>query len=1401
MKKALSILLFAFMLVLCGCAHSHNYTENVVNPTCTEQGYTEFVCECGEAYKDLYVEALGHSYGEWKVVKEATETKEGLKERDCSACNEKETEVIPMLDHTHSYTSIVTEPTCTEQGYTTYTCKCGDKYTDNKVDALGHSFGEWVVIKQPTVDETGIKERTCKCGEKETEELPKKPAEDGIINVGKGLDYETLTDALANAKKGSVIRLSAGEYNEDVNINIEGLTIQGPNYGKNANEDTRETEAVITGTFTITSAAKDLTIDGLAFTGNAKIIYNESVTYSGFTFINNKVYDTKEVEKEWNENRYETPGFIQFTLASGGTFSNVTIINNSFVNVSETNILANRVNNITVEGNVFKDFDVDAIRMEGGYCYGLMMFTNNIFEQTTLGNGEQAIFFYSIAGSSNAEKATVLVQNNKFIKIGNDNGTVFTGAIGAYRFQENITEFTIINNIFDHCYDYLYLRNNGGNNSTWKCTVENNQFLGLPNNQYYGSYRGTDTEATNPHLVKFTKNYYEDNNGKVINDLSKYASYFKHMSSYGTALTNKPADVVVEPVEFWSISYDLNGGTSKDAFIYSYNRLSEFPIVLPIVTKENCVFNGWLLNNELVTEIPAGTKGDLELMADFTVLEGEVFTVDFITNKENVIWPSRPAADRLEIIEELYHDLYEWAVDNGETRSYDAYVKYIEQQIAAYNDIKIRKPALGNKAADDGSTEYFLNIPKYHQKWIGFFEVFNEAMLKVNSGQVFYTDTYAAMVRLNQFITWSSTGQGYFSSFLTKMCQATKVQEEIIKSYRIGSEIKLPEIALANELEFLGWYDNKDFNGTPITKISSTDFGNKVFYAKWAEEVKAEKVEINYIHELLLFTNHQLVWDITPDNTTNKELEFISSNENVAKVSPKGLITSIATGTTTITVKVHGNRELDFTFELKVCIQDDIEGSYETNSYVEVGKTIKLNAKVNYKDGTEKDVKWTSSTPSIATVDNNGVVTAVAPGIAKIVAIDPNNDQLTLEFDVTVLNSNVSTILSFLLESHESNVFSRYNLGIGSGVPDYYKDIFGSVSKLLMDFDFNRDDSRKNTEIKNNTGDYYENMNNIEFVTVHYTGNMSSGADAKANANYFVDKNSVSIHYTTGNDGIFACLPHNYGGFHAGDSGAMSVVGSFKWIPSGVKVGTNDPQYPEFTISKDFYYEINGQKTSIKMPSPWDYKERGTNHTLNADGTISSKSNFGQSGFSNRTPESFINDQGLPFKIVNGEYYMGTTWWCYTQVYEGRICSTGGNRNSIGIESCVNKGSDLWYTWQITARLVAELMNQYKLDITRVRGHHFFTAKDCPQPMLENDLEIWKEFLALVETEYTYLTKFGDYKVEFKSNNPDIIDNNGRVIKQPEKTTCVTYTITVTKGGNSESITLSSIVPGMYINR
>ena len=773
-----------------------------------------------------------------------------------------------------------------------------------------------------------------------------------------------------------------------------------------------------------------------------------------------------------------------------------------------------------------------------------------------------------------------------------------------------------------------------------------------------------------------------------------------------------------------------------------------------------------------------------------------VYKVKFEANKEEAVWPTRAAKNREEIVNELFKDLYEWAQGNGETSSFDDYVSKIKQQLEAYEDIKLRNPSLKNNPSTTGQTNYFLNTPKYYQKWSKFFLQFNTAMLVVSSDQNFYTDTYAAMVRMHQFISWNSSGEKYFSNYIQKMCDVTPIKEEVPSKYKAGQELNLPVLSLESGLKFLGWYDNPEFSGNPITKLGASDSGNKVFYAKWEEEVFAETFDINQISELLLFTSHQLVWTIGPENVTDNTVKFYSSDESVATVNARGVIKALSNGITFITVHVNGNRDLDVKFELEVYTGDYIDGSYETNSYVLIDENIKLNGIVNYRDESTSEVVWESLTPEIATVDESGNVTGINAGEAKIVAKDPKNAELKLEFVVMVLEELPEGILELALRSNESNVFTRYNLNIGN---TYRMDILGSVSKLFGNSNLKKDTTYYDKS--NQSQATYGKMSSIEFITVHYTGNMAKGANAAANASYFATNGSTSIHYTTGNDGVFYCMDESKGAWHAGDSGALAQVGEFKWIPSGVKVAAGDPMYPNFTISDDFYYEINGKKTTIPMPKPWNYSSRGTDHKLNADGTISSNSSYNGTAFYNREAESFINDQGLPFTIVGDEYYMGTTWWAYTQVYEGRICSTGGNRNSIGIESCVNEGSDLWWTWQKTAQLVADIMVRQNLDITRVRGHHFFTAKDCPQPMLENDLEIWYEFLELVEAEYELLTKYSGYQVSITSNNPDIVNKNGRVVNQPEQSTCVTYTITFTKDGESKSITLASMVQGIYVDR
>ena len=254
-------------------------------------------------------------------------------------------------------------------------------------------------------------------------------------------------------------------------------------------------------------------------------------------------------------------------------------------------------------------------------------------------------------------------------------------------------------------------------------------------------------------------------------------------------------------------------------------------------------------------------------------------------------------------------------------------------------------------------------------------------------------------------------------------------------------------------------------------------------------------------------------------------------------------------------------------------------------------------------------------------------------------------------------------------------------------------------------------------------------------------------------------------------------------------------------MPTGVQYDDCDLLEVKFTASDDFFYEINGKKTTIPLPKTYNHKERNTDHIYNADGTISAQpdyNNWGQT-FANRTPESFFNDQDFPITVKDGQYYMGTTWWSYGQVYEGRICGSGGNRNSIGIESAVNPESDLWLTWQMTAQLVAKLCVDYNLGLERIKGHHFFDGKDCPQPLLENDLEIWWEFIELVRYEMALLTTLKDaqFSIEVAEESQDVVATTGRVV-QPEFAKVIEYTVEVTVGDKVETITLASSVNGIY---
>ena len=136
----------------------------------------------------------------------------------------------------------------------------------------------------------------------------------------------------------------------------------------------------------------------------------------------------------------------------------------------------------------------------------------------------------------------------------------------------------------------------------------------------------------------------------------------------------------------------------------------------------------------------------------------------------------------------------------------------------------------------------------------------------------------------------------------------------------------------------------------------------------------------------------------------------------------------------------------------------------------------------------------------------------------------------------------------------------------------------------------------------------------------------------------------------------------------------------------------------------------------------------------------------------------------------------------------------GGNRNGIGIEMAVNEDGDMYRTWQRTAKLVAYLLDKYNLPISQQKYHNDFSGKDCPNTLRNAGLvPLFEEFVA---AEYYIKTNYPNAEITFTSNNPDYLDNYGRIIQIPQRAMTVSYTITVTNGGVTESRTFYTYIPG-----
>ena len=154
----------------------------------------------------------------------------------------------------------------------------------------------------------------------------------------------------------------------------------------------------------------------------------------------------------------------------------------------------------------------------------------------------------------------------------------------------------------------------------------------------------------------------------------------------------------------------------------------------------------------------------------------------------------------------------------------------------------------------------------------------------------------------------------------------------------------------------------------------------------------------------------ELIAQINPSDATNKELEWKSSDESVAVVDQNGVVRGVDAGangreaTITVTSKDSGVSATCVVRVTKNVVGVELDCTYKR---IVAGKSFQLTATVIPADATNKNVIWTSSDSAIATVDNNGKVTAVAGGTAVItVTTEQNGYTATCVVKVTPAGSS-----------------------------------------------------------------------------------------------------------------------------------------------------------------------------------------------------------------------------------------------------------------------------------------------------------------------------------------------------------------------------------------------------------
>ncbi len=297
--------------------------------------------------------------------------------------------------------------------------------------------------------------------------------EDTVYNVDQEEGYDTIQGAIDDAGAEDTIVVGEGEYDEELTVDVEGLTIEGPNTGIPGFEEERDDEAVVEGAADVD--ADSVTINGLNFEmGDTYLAINGS----GIDIRNNKITDTGgskmalKVRGGTEDLTIEGNWFYETAVNAITLYAvdDLKVLNNEFTNIGNTPI------HQSSDTDYIKDFKIEGNEIDNTGSHGINLAAISLENGSVIGNVMKNIGNYKEYRDTD-ERGSIQLRGGDFDDVTITDNKVSDSQVGL-KFHstgedQSREEVTIETNIFDR--NEIQVLDDTGEVDLWDI-YENNDF-------------------------------------------------------------------------------------------------------------------------------------------------------------------------------------------------------------------------------------------------------------------------------------------------------------------------------------------------------------------------------------------------------------------------------------------------------------------------------------------------------------------------------------------------------------------------------------------------------------------------------------------------------------------------------------------------------------------------------------------------------------------------------------------------------------------------------------------------------------------------------------------------------------------------------------------------------------